>query len=89
MEYAIPEELVLICREILKDNKTETEWGRVECDDMFQTERFVGGFDAEEQAFCFSFYEQGTEYWLQISLEQVRDIVDRSVTTIDIRTAES
>ena len=89
MKYAIPEDLVLICHDILHENKTEAEWGKVESDDVFQTERFVGGFDAVEQEFCFSFYEQGTEYWVQVSLKQVRDIVDGSVNTINVRAAES
>ena len=89
MKHAIPEELTLICRDILKENKTEAEWGEVESDDMFQTKNFVGGFDADEGAFCFSYYEQGKEHWFQVSLGQVRDIVDGAVTTVDMRPAES
>lgn len=85
MKRPIPETLALVCREILKINRTEAEWGEIESDDMFQTEDCIGGYDADERAFCFSYYEQGREYWFQISLDQVSDIVNESTTTVNMR----
>lgn len=45
-------------------------WCEIESDDMFQQGRFIGGFDADEREFCFSYYESSeVEYWFQFSLE--------------------
>lgn len=29
----------------------------IESDDMFQTQNYVGGFDATEMSFCFSYFD--------------------------------
>ena len=46
-----------------------TEWDRIESDDMFQRGAFVGGYDACEQAFTFSYYDAAKkEWWLSFNL---------------------
>lgn len=41
---------------------------------MFQSNTFEGGFDATENAFTFSFFTGGKEYWFQLTLEEVSKI---------------
>lgn len=84
MEINIDTNLLNICKEILKENKTPEEWAEIESDDMFQIGSYVGGFDATEMEFCFSFYKNEKEFWFQISLEEIRDIVRERKTTIQI-----
>ena len=83
----MPDELVAICADILQANKTESEWALCESDDMFQSENMGGGFDADEGAFCFSFYEGGQEYWFQLTLNEVLLVSRRSKRLLDIRLA--
>lgn len=63
-----------ICKEIVSENLSETEWSAIESDDMFQSSSFEGGFDATENAFTFSFFTNNKEYWFQLSLEEVQKI---------------
>ena len=63
------EELRHICKLIFETNLTESRWAGHESDDWFQSESFEGGFDADENAFCFSYYDADkNEFWLQTSL---------------------
>lgn len=78
-----------ICQGILSENKNPEEWSEIESDDMFQDGGYVGGFDADEAEFCFSLHREDGEFWFQVSLEQIRQIVDGSLQVVDVRPAES
>ena len=83
-------EFVEICREIRADNLTVAEWREVESDDMFQSEHFCGGFEAIEDAFCFSYYSpDGQEYWFQITLEEAQRVAACELIMLDIRPANT
>ena len=73
-------DLVSIVREIVESGRTEAEWAENESDDMFQRNRWCGGFDADEAAFTFSYYDpSGAEFWCQFKLEQAAKILDGSL----------
>jgi len=63
MKLIIDSEFASICKEIIKENKTNLEWSSIESSDMFQTKNYNGGYDATENAFCFSHYKNNKEYW--------------------------
>ena len=74
-EIIITDEFRAICREITTENKNLEEWADIESDDMFQNESFVGGFDATEMEFTFSYYDnENKEWWFQISLNEINEI---------------
>jgi hypothetical protein len=75
-EIAIPitSEFKEITREIVNKNLSETEWSAIEGDDMFQSNYFEGGFDATENAFTFSFFINEKEYWVQLTLDEIKKI---------------
>lgn len=86
MKMKIDEEFKNICRKILNMNLSINEWEKIESDDMFQTQHYEGGYDATENAFCFSFYDENkTEYWIQISLEEVKKILSNSIDYLEAR----
>lgn len=81
-------EFTSICRQIAAENKTADEWAEIEADDMFQTDRYEGGYDADEQAFCFSYWTpDGEEYWFQLALEDVAAIAAGERRSIELRPA--
>lgn len=88
MHLHIEEPFRNICRCILAANRTIAEWSECESDDMFQQGGYVGGFDADEKAFCFSVYRGEGEFWFQVSLGEIHNIVDGQLHKIDIRPAE-
>lgn len=49
MDFNITDELKNICKKIVNVNKTVEQWAEIESGDMFQTENFEGGFDADEE----------------------------------------
>ena len=85
MEHPVDNELLDICREILEENLRQSEWAEIQSDDMFQRPRYCGGFEAPEMAFCFSVYVDGSEYWFQITLDEVRAIVQGEKLSVDVR----
>ena len=86
MRLQIDDEFRAICSRIVADDKTNDEWAKIESSDMFQTENYCGGYDADERAFCFSHYDAyGKERWFQISLQQVAEILQGTLGTVDIR----
>jgi hypothetical protein len=89
MEFIVTEEFLSVCSQILKENKSEDEWSLIESDDMFQTENIVGGYDADENAFCFSYYDENRqEFWFQITLDEVGAIIQHEMTSVPIRFAD-
>ena len=89
MELHIPQGLVKICFQIVNEHISPEQWAQTESDDMFQSEHFSGGYDADEIAFCFSYYnDTKKEYWFQLTLEEVKAICDGSLHKVNIRPAE-
>jgi len=78
-------ELRNILHAILAEKKSLEEWAEVESDDYFQSERYLGGFDATEMEFCFSLFDQDTEYWFQFSLDQIEDLLEVNESEIGLR----
>ena len=89
MHIEINEELLKILCDINNENKSLTQWREIESDDMFSSEHFVGGFDATEDAFCFSYYDaDNNEYWFQLTLAEINDIINHEKNSIFIRKAD-
>ncbi len=83
------DQLKKIAAEIVSEGKTDEQWALIESDDMFQEENFVGGYDATESAFCFSYYdEQRREFWFQLTLEDVEKIAKGENLPIEARDAD-
>ncbi|TQF68052.1 hypothetical protein [Pseudoalteromonas luteoviolacea] len=75
MDIPIEEELKSICIEIVDQNYSTHQWSETESSDMFQSPSFVGGFDADELEFCFSYFDENRiEFWFQFTLEQAKSI---------------
>ncbi|HSF38252.1 MAG TPA: hypothetical protein VLT87_00580 [Thermoanaerobaculia bacterium] len=86
---SIDPEFRALCREIAGENRSEEEWAEIESDDMFQSESYEGGFDATEEAFCFSRHaDDGQEYWFQLTLSEVQAIAAGEERVIEMRPAE-
>ncbi|WP_444958396.1 hypothetical protein [Microbulbifer sp. ZKSA002] len=89
MEVSISQEFVKICKQIKAKSHSISRWSKIESDDMFHSDSFRGGFDADEQQFCFSFYDQaGDEYWFQVSLSLIIEIASGIQLKIVGRAAE-
>lgn len=87
MKLKIDNELKIIIKQIIDEEKNEQEWGQIESSDMYQSEHYCGGFDQTENAFCFSYYdEKNNEYWFQISLAECYLINNEKVTEIKLHT---
>lgn len=90
MRMPINGDLRAICREIVAEGKSESEWSEIESTDMFQTPSVHGGFEALELAFCFSLYtEENQEYWFDLTLDQVEAVVRRDLDEIEVRLPKS
>lgn len=60
-------EFAQILREIKKQDWSTEEWARDDVGDWFQTEHFLGSFEADasyrDGAFAFSYYDQNGKQW--------------------------
>jgi len=88
MNLKITDEFVQICRAIVNASKTIEEWCEIESDDMFQLGDYCGGYDADEQGFCFEVIIDGVELWFQLSLEQAALIAEGKDIIIETHKAE-
>lgn len=89
MNIPVTDEFRDICSEIVSQAKTDEEWAAIESDDMFQSQNYVGGFDATEMAFCFSHYDpEGMEYWFQLTSSEVSQVATGKKNSIEARPAE-
>jgi len=88
MEISVDTELQQICENIQSQSFTEDEWSARESDDEFQTKNYCGGYDADEKAFCFSYFSpQKKEYWFQFSLKEATEIFNGDIRSIPAREA--
>ncbi len=88
MKHVVEASLIVMCKEIVKINKTVDEWVEIESSDMFQNDTYNGGFDGIEEEFCFSVYIDDLEYWFQFSLEEAVKISSGEIISIDVRKAD-
>lgn len=88
MEIVVDSQLKGMCASIEAQALNESEWAERESDDEFQSNHYCGGFDADENAFCFSFYAQsGNEYWFQFNLSEASLIKSGAIQVIVAREA--
>ena len=88
MTHTVNNDFLIICKEILEENKSDDQWAEIESDDMFQQGNYEGGFDATEMEFCFSVYENGQEYWFQFPLSEVELFDLRLKIEVDVTKAD-
>ena len=89
MKLKIEKELIVILNNIISESKSKDEWAEIESDDMYQSENYIGGYDADEEAFCFSYYDsKRNEYWFQLTLDEVEQILLGKIDEINIRASE-
>lgn len=90
VKYEVDVLFIEICKQIVAENKSLEEWYEVRSDDMFQNEKYCGGFESMENEFTFSLFdENGCEYWFQLSLEEIKNIVYGNLSTVNIRPADT
>lgn len=83
MEKAIDDELLEICKEIKKMNYSLNKWKEIESCDMFQTEHYCGGFEADDEAFWFSYFDDSRkEYYFRLTLDDIMCITQKKLNTI-------
>ena len=89
MKIEVGQEFKKLLAEIASEGKSAEEWSEIESDDMFQSDHFIGGFDADEQAFCFSYQtDAGDEFWFQFDLGSVDTLLQGRVTEVEGRPAD-
>jgi hypothetical protein len=90
MQIQVDHEFLTLCEEILKEDHSLEEWREIESDDMFQSPHYEGGFDATEDAFCFSYYDSdGGELWFQLTISEMTQVVAGDLKSIEARRAGS
>jgi hypothetical protein len=88
MFISVDETFRRICEEILASGLSEREWAERESSDWFQDGPYCGGFEAIEKAFCFSYHTaDGTEYWFQVTPDEVEQVSQGVLTRILVREA--
>jgi hypothetical protein len=89
MQIAVDDEFRAICRDILAENLSPVQWAAIESDDMFQSEHYAGGYDATEEAFCFSHYSaDGEEYWFQLTTAEIQAVLTGRLSVLNARPAD-
>ncbi len=79
----VDSELLDICKEIKAQNYSFEEWMNSESCDMFQSAHYCGGFDADDQAFWFSYYDDNEkESYFRMDLSEVDEIISGNRKTI-------
>jgi hypothetical protein len=87
MKKEIDKELLTICAEIAEYNRTVEEWKAFESGDMFQSKNYCGGFEAEDEAFWFSYYDEkneNKEYYFKLTLDDVEHVIKGQLRNIEL-----
>lgn len=88
MLIQIDSEFYEICEAIANKKLTAKQWAEIESSEMFQTLHYSGGFEEIENAFCFSYFDpSGKEYWFQVTLEEIQNIIENKKESIKLRPA--
>jgi len=89
MKHKFKKEFLSICKEIFKKDLNIGQWALIESSDEFQNDKYCGGFDATENEFTFSYYnENDEEFWFQLSLNNIKDVIEGKITEIETKRAE-
>ena len=88
MLIQIDDSLYKICHYINSMNKDVDEWSKIESSNYFQIGHYCGGFDSIENAFCFSYYKDNKEFWFQLSLDKIKNILHKEIDKIEVRPAD-
>ncbi|MCB0096959.1 MAG: hypothetical protein KDE46_14620 [Caldilineaceae bacterium] len=89
MILEVDKDIYDICQSILREGKDKEAWSKIESDDMFQFGPYIGGYDATESAFCFSYYdEHHNEFWFQLTLTEIEEIAEAKRKSLYLRPAE-
>jgi hypothetical protein len=78
-------ELIEICRSIAAYDRSLTEWALHESDDEFQSAHLVGGFEASEGLFTFSYFEHSVESWFDLPLETALGVARGEQPRVELR----
>ncbi len=76
MTLSVNDEFKVICRQIEVENFSVEDWRDAESSDEFQGEHFCGGYDADEK-----------EWWFQLTLDEVQNILRGELTNFETRAA--
>lgn len=88
MKLKVGKSFIYICKQIVAESRDVSAWSEIESDDMFQEGEYSGGFDADEEEFCFSVQHHETEYWFQVSLNTVHQIANGHLDSVEVRPAD-
>ena len=89
MFIPIDKQMFEFVQEIRVENKSQQEWAKLESCDWFQSDSYCGGYDADEAAFCFSYYHNDkVEYWFQFTLNDIEKIEAGDITEFLCRKAQ-
>ncbi|MBN1906327.1 MAG: hypothetical protein JW927_14645 [Deltaproteobacteria bacterium] len=84
-QLKVDDELLSICNKIHAEGKSDEEWAEIESCDMFQSPKYCGGYDATEQGFWFSYYDQNKkEWWFEITTESLNKIIKGELQYLDL-----
>jgi hypothetical protein len=79
------EELQRLCREIVGSQRSVEEWRETESDDEFQSANYVGGYDADDDAFFFAYYDDSdAQWWFRLTMAEARQIAEGGGSVIDL-----
>ena len=79
-------QLAEICRAIAARRLSHEQWSQVESSDEFQSDSLVGGFDATEGLFTFSYFDgAGIEWWFDLTLERALAAAEGRGVSVELR----
>jgi hypothetical protein len=79
-------QLRAICQVIVARKLSIAGWAAVESSDEFQSGRLIGGFEAIEGLFVFSYFDaDGAEWWFDITLERASAVASGESVTFPMR----
>ena len=85
----IESEFIKILKEIKSQNRVLSEWREIESSDMFQSEKYCGGFDSIEDKFTFSYYaDKKQEFWFEVILEEIDKILKGEINNLKVRKSD-
>lgn len=88
MKHVLNKDFLSICYKILAEGKTLEEWVVIESDDQFHEGNYTGGFDSTEMEFTFSVMIDYNEYWFQMPLSAIEQVLNQVIREVQVVPAE-
>ncbi len=88
MEVQVNDELKSICKDIVDENKSAEQWKQSGSGELYQTDNYCGGYEASTGVFSFSLYKDDKEYWFDLQLSAISEIVKGNKKTIECEEVE-